>query len=75
MASYIYNVFDSLDDVPELKISTTRKYEATKYLKKILEGGDSIQYFEVFRCRDGVADSKTQVDVYEFMRIDMGEVT
>lgn len=77
MASYIYSVFknDSQLDPPTLKFTSTRKHEAKKYLERYLEQGVSPSLFEVTRSRDGIADTMVYVDVYEFLEIDMGEVT
>lgn len=76
MSSYIYNVFETLSqlDGPSLKFSSTRKYEARKFLQAHLEEGNSLAPFTVTRSRDGIKDTLTYVDVYEFMDIDLGEV-
>ncbi len=80
MASYIYNVFymgepyTIPEDSPELVFASTRKYEAQKFLEQKLTEGISIAVFEVIRCRDGIKDTMTCIDVYEFMKIDVGEV-
>lgn len=80
MASYIYSVFyvgepyTVPEDTPELKFASTRKYEAQKFLEQQLEEGTSIAVFDVVRCRDGIKDTTTFIDVYEFMKIDVGEV-
>lgn len=80
MASYIYSVFyvgepyTVPEDSPEMKFATTRKYEAQKFLEQQLAEGTSLAVFEVTRCRDGIKDTMTYVDVYEFMKIDIGEI-
>lgn len=77
MSGYIYQVNEQVgDDIPEwqTRIQTTRKYEATKFLEKQLTEGISLSQFEVSRARDGKADSLVYVDVYEFMKIDLGEL-
>lgn len=75
MASYIYSVFrlqEALEG-PSLKFTSTRKYEAKKYLERHLLQGVSASLFEVTRSRDGIADTVVDVDVYEFLDIDLGE--
>lgn len=74
--AYIYNVFETLSqlDGPSLQFSSTRKYEARKFLQAHLEEGSSLASFTVTRSRDGIKDTLTYVDPYEFMDIDLGEV-
>lgn len=77
MASYIYQVteFTQIDpDESEIRIQTTRKYEATKFLQKELAAGKPLARYEVVRSRDGYVDTAKEIDVYEFMQIDLGEV-
>jgi len=75
MAGYIYQVkhVDTQLDAGQIRIQTTRKYEATKFLEKQLADGVSLSEFEVSRARDGKVDTLTYLDVYEFMRVDPGE--
>lgn len=79
MASYIYNVLKTehcheCTGDRELRFSTTRKYEAVRFLTSILKEGWSIHDFQVFRSRDGIIGPPSEIDVYEFMQIDLGEV-
>lgn len=76
MSGYIYKVteFTALDpDEWQHRLFTTRKYEATQFLKRELMAGKPLSKYEVTRSRDGRADSTVEVDVYEFMQIDLGE--
>lgn len=76
MAGYIYTVKQGdiqLGDVEQVRLQTTRKYEATRFLESQLVAGISMAKFEVTRSRDGRADSLVYIDTYEFMKIDVGE--
>ena len=76
MAGYIYTVAQGdvqLGDVEQVRLQTTRKYEATRFLESQLVAGISMAKFEVTRSRDGRADSLVHIDTYEFMNIDLGE--
>ena len=77
MSGYIYQVTEQVDRETndwQTRLQTTRKYEATKFLEKLLAEGNSLSTFEVSRARDGKADSLVHLDVYEFMQIDLGEL-
>lgn len=75
MSGYIYNIYDySQLDGRTPQFASTRKYEARRFLKQKLDEGTSLALFEVTRSRDGVKDTITYVDPYEFMQIDLGEV-
>ncbi len=78
MSGYIYSVKEiddaQLDYPGQVRIQTTRKYEATKFLERQLQAGNSLSQFEVSRSRDGREDSMHIYDTYEFMKIDLGEV-
>lgn len=76
MASYIYSIKEGdaqLGDDEQIRLLTTRKYEATKFLETQLMAGESMSKFEVGRSRDGRPDTLVWVDTYEFMKIDPGE--
>jgi len=76
MSGYIYKVseYDILPDEYQIRLLTTRKYEATSFLRGLLGEGRSLSNFQVGRARDGKIDTLTYIDVYEFMEIDLGEV-
>jgi hypothetical protein len=77
MSGYIYQVKQGdiqLGQEEQIRIQTTRKYEATRFLEKQLMEGLPLADFEVTRSRDGRVDSMTHIDVYEFMKIDLGEL-
>lgn len=80
MSSYIYSIFERDDDCTEctgerqLLLSTTKKWVATKFLGQILAAGNSLYVYDVFRSRDGHGGTAVEVDPYEFMQIDLGEV-
>lgn len=79
MSQYIYNIFVRNTDCTEcmgnrvLVLATGKKWVATRFLSGILESGLSIQDYEVARSREGLSDTSTMVDAYEFMQIDLGE--
>lgn len=75
MSGYIYLIkqTDHQLDEEQIRFATTRKYEATQFLERQLQAGESLALFEVSRSRDGRADSTVYVDVYDFMKIDLGE--
>lgn len=80
MANYIYNVFEvehchECTGDRELRFSSTKKWLTTKWLStNVLGKGLPLTDYQVFRSRDGIADESTEVDVYEFMNVDLGEV-
>jgi hypothetical protein len=53
--------------------ASTRKWVITEYLKGILEKGESLNNYGIQRIRDANPDTLTDVDIYEFMNIDLGE--
>ena len=79
MSGYIYTIFEDGEWCTECGhernqiFSSTRKYEATRYLGKIVSDGHSLHNFNVTRARDGIPGTSVDVDVYEFMKIDLGE--
>lgn len=77
MSGYIYLIKQGdiqLGQEEQIRFATTRKYEATQFLNRQLQAGESLALFEVSRSRDGRADSTVYVDVYDFMKIDVGEL-
>lgn len=80
MSGYIYNIFERNTDCTEctgernLILSTGQKWVATKFLKGVLESGLSLWDYDVFRSRDGFPMTAAEIDPYEFMQIDLGEV-
>lgn len=80
MSSYIYNVFERDDDCTEctgerqLLLSTSKKWVAVRFLRGVLDEGNSLYRYDVFRSRDGYGGTAVEVDPYEFMEIDLGEV-
>jgi hypothetical protein len=75
MAGYVYLVKQTNHQLDEeqIRLLTTRKYEATKFLESQIKAGEPLALFEVSRSRDGRVDSTVIVDPYEFMKIDLGE--
>lgn len=80
MATYIFNVYERDTDCtectgsPYVVYSSTKKWAAQKFLKGALESGLSLMNFDITRSKDGVAGSTVDIDPYEFMQIDLGEV-
>jgi hypothetical protein len=52
----------------------TKKWEAQKFLQDEVNNGGSLAEFQVIRMKDARPLTMTEVDVYEFMEIDQGEV-
>ncbi len=76
MSGYIYTVKHGdiqLGEDEQVRIQTTRKYQATRFLESQLQAGISMSKFEVTRSRDGRVDTLVFVDPYDFMKIDLGE--
>lgn len=76
MSGYIYTVTEGdsqLGDDEQVRLLTTRKYEATRFLETQLMAGKSMAKFQVTRSRDGRPDTSVWVDTYDFMKIDLGE--
>lgn len=71
---YIYILFTTsqLDGYSVINAST-RKWVLTEYLKEVLEKGETLNNYGVQRIKDANPDTLTDVDVYEFMNIDLGE--
>jgi hypothetical protein len=71
---YIYILFAmSQLDGYEVINASTRKWAITEYLKGILEKGESLNNYGIQRIKDANPDTLTDVDIYEFMNIDLGE--
>lgn len=74
--SYIYNIVffkQDYEDSDVLEWSGTKKHAATHYLAEQLEAGQTLSNYKVIRFKDGLPHTKTEIDVYEFMNIDLGE--
>lgn len=58
----------------EVLNATTQKWSLQKYItKEFIEAGYSIDWLSIVRCKDGMPNTLTYVDPYEFMHIDLGE--
>lgn len=76
--SYIYNIFETehcfeCTGDRRLMFSGTKKHAATHWLTEKLEAGETLDVYEVIRFKDGLPHTKTEINVYEFMNIDLGE--
>lgn len=74
--SYIYILSHLKQDCQDTDVvinATTRKWVLTEYLKEVLEKGETLNDFGVQRIKDANPDTLTDIDVYEFMNIDLGE--
>jgi hypothetical protein len=69
--SYVYLIQDS----NEPHWLGTKKWEAQKFLQDEVNNGGSLAEFQVIRMKDARPLTMTEVDVYEFMEIDQGEVS
>lgn len=80
MATYIFNVFE-VEHCHEctgdrtLRYSSTKKWGCTKWLSEnVLSKGLPLTDYQMFRSRDGLADSADEIDIRELLGIDLGEV-
>lgn len=72
---YIYIIFSHhIAYTPILVWAGTKKHAAVAYLKEQLVNGVSMAEFQIKRMKDAQPDSESDIDVYEFMQIDLGEV-
>lgn len=72
--AYIYNIVShEVAYTPILVWGGTKKHAATHWLKEKLEAGETLDVYEVIRFKDGLPHTKTEINVYEFMNIDLGE--
>jgi hypothetical protein len=80
VSAYIYNIFERDDDCTEctgerqLLLSSSKKWVATRFLKEVLESGKSLMDYDIFRSRDGMGGTAVEIDPYDFMEVDLGEV-
>jgi hypothetical protein len=81
MSQYIYNVFVPVVECTEcnaerqLVLSTGKKWVATQYLEGVLQEGGSLMNYDISRSIDGRPDTAVWIDSYEFMKIDLGEMS
>lgn len=74
--SYLYiiqKLLDYGDDDWEIVWAGTQKWKATEYLKEKVVNGEPLAEFLITRIKDGQPTTLVEVDVYEFMNIDLGE--
>lgn len=73
--SYIYIIqYTPSEYHGEIAWSGTQKWRAIDFLKGELEDGLSMDLFKLTRMKDGQPHTRTELDPYEFMQIDLGEV-
>lgn len=61
------------EDTDTVINASTRKWVLTEYLKGVIERGETLSNYGVQRIKDANPDTLTEVDIYEFMNIDLGE--
>lgn len=72
---YIYTLLQSTaSGKVEVLNSTTQKWALTKYVEKeFIKTGLPVSALSVARVKDGLPDTMTYIDIYDFMEVDPGE--
>jgi hypothetical protein len=68
---YIALEWDAVNDVLEIRYSSTKKYRLQWFLEREFNEKTTLAHLQCFRVR---GDKVTQIDPYEVIKVDPGEV-